>query len=201
MLLWAANIQDRDGGRGLLRRSSRTVSVHRTHFRRRWIPGAGNGEEDCVSIHERPKDIDARSRAIVSSRHATSACGPNALQSVPGHWHFTLFWPIMDRAKRARCCKQSGKLYCHSGLCDKSDILPDDMGDSEKFLQIPDKRELDFGKPTRVGFRPPIPARRLRRRSTIFRQKGRLRQIQGSVGSKGRARSMVRFRGEPRKEH
>ena len=78
---------------------------------------------------------------------------------------------------QAFLCKQSGKLYCHSELCDDLDILPDDIGDSEKFLQIPDKRELDLGKPLALDFAPPIPARRLRRRSTIFQQKGRLRQI------------------------
>ena len=44
-------------------------------------------------------------------------------------------------------CRQSGKLYCDSELWDDADILPDDIGDSEKFLQIPDKRELDLGKP------------------------------------------------------
>ena len=49
-------------------------------------------------------------------------------------------------------CKQSGKLYCHSVLCDELDILPDDIGDSEKFLQIPDKRELDLGKPLALDF-------------------------------------------------
>ena len=49
-------------------------------------------------------------------------------------------------------CKQSGKLYCHSELCDDLDILPDDIGDSEKFLQIPDKRELDLGKPLALDF-------------------------------------------------
>ena len=49
-------------------------------------------------------------------------------------------------------CKQCGKLYCHSGLCDDLDILLDDTGDSEKFLQIPDKRELDFGKPIALEF-------------------------------------------------
>jgi hypothetical protein len=99
---------------------------------------------------------------------------------------------------QAFLCKQSGKLYCHSDLCDDLDILPNDIDDTEKFLQIPDKKELDLGKPLALDFRPPIPARRLRRRSTIFQQKGRLRQIQGSVGSKGRARSVVRFRGESR---
>src|ERR1700730_18690091 len=49
-------------------------------------------------------------------------------------------------------CRQSGKLYCHSELCDDLDILPDDIGDSEKFLQIPDKGELDLGKPLALDF-------------------------------------------------
>jgi len=49
-------------------------------------------------------------------------------------------------------CRQSGKLYCHSELCDDLDILPDDIGDSEKFLQLPDKRELDLGKPLALDF-------------------------------------------------
>ena len=49
-------------------------------------------------------------------------------------------------------CKQSGKLYRHSELCDDLDILPDDIDDSEKFLPIPDKRELDLGKPLALDF-------------------------------------------------
>ena len=53
---------------------------------------------------------------------------------------------------QAFLCKQSGKLYCHSDLCDDLDILPDDIDDSEKFLQIPDKRELDLGKPLALEF-------------------------------------------------
>jgi hypothetical protein len=31
-------------------------------------------------------------------------------------------------------------------------FLPDDIDDSEKFLQIPDKRELDLGKPLALDF-------------------------------------------------
>jgi hypothetical protein len=53
---------------------------------------------------------------------------------------------------QAFLCKQSGKLYCHSELCDDLDILPDDIDDSEKFLPIPDKRELDLGKPLTLDF-------------------------------------------------
>ena len=62
---------------------------------------------------------------------------------------------------QAFLCKQSSKLYCHSELCDDLDILPDDIGDSEKFLQIPDKRELDLGKPLALDFARHFPARRL----------------------------------------
>ena len=53
---------------------------------------------------------------------------------------------------QAFLCKQSGKLYCHSELCDDLDILPDDIDDSEKFLPIPDKRELDLEKPLALDF-------------------------------------------------
>jgi len=53
---------------------------------------------------------------------------------------------------QAFLCKQSGKVYCHSELCDDLDILPDDIDDSEKFLPIPDKRELDLGKPLALDF-------------------------------------------------
>jgi hypothetical protein len=53
---------------------------------------------------------------------------------------------------QAFLCKRSGKLYCHSELCDDLDILPDDIDDSEKFLPIPDKRELDLGKPLALDF-------------------------------------------------
>jgi hypothetical protein len=53
---------------------------------------------------------------------------------------------------QAFLCKQSGKLYWHSELCDDLDILPDDIDDNEKFLQIPDKRELDLGKPLALDF-------------------------------------------------
>jgi len=46
---------------------------------------------------------------------------------------------------QAFLCLQSGKLYYHSELCDDLDSLPDDVDDSEKFLPIPHKRELDPG--------------------------------------------------------
>ena len=71
-------------------------------------------------------------------------------------------------------------------------------GDTKAFALIveADMRELDLGKPLALDFaRQFLPGDFDDVRQF---QKGRLRQIQGSVGSKGRARSMVRFRGESR---
>jgi hypothetical protein len=53
---------------------------------------------------------------------------------------------------QAFLCRQSGKVYWHSELSDDLDELPDDIDDSEKFLPIPDKRELDLGKPVALDF-------------------------------------------------
>ena len=53
---------------------------------------------------------------------------------------------------QAFLCKQSGKITCHSELTDDLDPLPDDVDDPEKFLPIPDKRDLDLGKPLALDF-------------------------------------------------
>ena len=63
-----------------------------------------------------------------------------------------------DGEHQAFLCKRSGKLYCHSDLCDDLDILPDDIDDSEKFLQILQERARSR-EAARVGVCPPIPAR------------------------------------------
>ena len=53
---------------------------------------------------------------------------------------------------QAYLCKQSGKLYYHSDLCDGLDVLPGDIDDTDKFLQVPDKKEVDLGKPLALAF-------------------------------------------------
>ena len=53
---------------------------------------------------------------------------------------------------RVFLCKQTGKLYWHSDSSDELDELPDDIYDDEKYVQIPDKRELDLGKPLVFDF-------------------------------------------------
>ena len=45
-----------------------------------------------------------------------------------------------------------GKVGWHSEFSDELGELPDDIEDSEKYVPIPDKRELDLGKPLVLDF-------------------------------------------------
>jgi hypothetical protein len=47
--------------------------------------------------------------------------------------------------------RQSGKIYWHSEVGDNEEELPDDI-DDEKYISIPDRRELDLGKPLALDF-------------------------------------------------
>ena len=52
---------------------------------------------------------------------------------------------------RAFLCRRTGKVYLHSELLDVEELndeLPDDIEDDEKYLAIPDKRELGARVPT-----------------------------------------------------
>ena len=47
--------------------------------------------------------------------------------------------------------RQSGKIYWHSEFGDNDEELPDDI-DDDKYILIPDKRELDLGKALVLDF-------------------------------------------------
>jgi hypothetical protein len=57
--------------------------------------------------------------------------------------------------QQAILCRRTGKIYLHSEFSDFeefNDELPDDVEDEEKYLAIPDKRELGLGKPLALDF-------------------------------------------------
>lgn len=55
-------------------------------------------------------------------------------------------------ANQAYLCKETGKIYWHTDIGDNFEELPDDIDDAEKYIQIPDRRELDLGKPLVLDF-------------------------------------------------
>jgi hypothetical protein len=53
---------------------------------------------------------------------------------------------------QAFLCKETGKLYWRSEAVDGLDELADDIDDDGKYIQIPQKRDLDLGKPLVLDF-------------------------------------------------
>ena len=52
-------------------------------------------------------------------------------------------------------CKQTGRIHYHNDFPDAAefnDELPDDIDDEEKYVALPDKRELGLGQPLVLDF-------------------------------------------------
>ena len=77
--------------------------------------------------------------------------------------------------QQAFLCIQSGKIYCHSEFSDMdefNDELPEDIDNDEKYLAIPDARELDLGKPLAVDFARQVLPEDVDEVRRIFSRKG-----------------------------
>jgi hypothetical protein len=73
----------------------------------------------------------------------------------------------------AYLCKQTGKLYWHSdSLDDDEEELPDDIEDTDKYIPIPHKKELDLGKPLVMDFVAQFLPDDFERVRDIFRSRG-----------------------------
>jgi hypothetical protein len=57
--------------------------------------------------------------------------------------------------QQAVLCRQTGKIYFRSEFADMdglNDEMPDDIEDDEKYIAIPDRKELGLGKPLALDF-------------------------------------------------
>ncbi|HWG05700.1 MAG TPA: UPF0158 family protein [Beijerinckiaceae bacterium] len=75
-------------------------------------------------------------------------------------------------------CRETGKLYWSgSDGIDEPDELPDDLDDSEKYLQIPGRRDLDLGRPLVMDFVYEVLPDDVSEVEQIFRRKGAYRKF------------------------
>jgi hypothetical protein len=85
---------------------------------------------------------------------------------------------------QAILCRRTGKIYLH---CDYSDVeglldeLPEDVEDDEKYIALPDKRELGLGKPLALDFA----------REFLPRDFDEVRDIFGRRGAYGKFRALL----------
>jgi hypothetical protein len=81
---------------------------------------------------------------------------------------------------QAFICKQSGKIYWQSSLTDDlDDTLPEDISDSDSYLQIPDKKELGLGKPLALDFAQQFLPNDFDEIRQIFKKKGAYARFKG----------------------
>ncbi|MGA8611318.1 MAG: hypothetical protein WB760_06320 [Xanthobacteraceae bacterium] len=84
-----------------------------------------------------------------SPGHAGSIAMPVSFKDLQDAFEFVC---AASGEHQAFLCRQSGRITCHSELAEDLDPYPDDIDDPEKFLPIPDKRDLDLGKPVALDF-------------------------------------------------
>jgi hypothetical protein len=78
---------------------------------------------------------------------------PVSFQEILNAFEFAATGGIAEN--QAILCRRTGKIYLHSDFSDFEgllDELPEDVEDDEKYIAIPNKRELALGKPLALDF-------------------------------------------------
>ena len=94
--------------------------------------------------------------------------------------------------------RQSGKIYWHSESGDNDEELPDDI-DDEKYIAIPDKKELDLGKPLVLDFAREFLSDDYDEVRHIFSRRGAYRRLKDLLVRGAPSTSGKIFRTRPRK--
>jgi hypothetical protein len=84
----------------------------------------------------------------------------------------------------ALLCKETGEIFYISEMGD-SDDLPEDIEDSEKYIEIPHKNDLDLGKSLVIDFISETCPELLGQAHDIFRRKGAYSRFKVLLDSKG----------------
>jgi hypothetical protein len=90
-----------------------------------------------------------------------------------------------NEENRAYLRKESGEIYCHSDFVPDLDELPGDIEDEEKYLRIPDKRDLDLGKPLVLDFAREFLPDDFDTVRDIFRKRGAYARFKTLVARRG----------------
>ncbi|MBW2663084.1 MAG: hypothetical protein JRD93_14090 [Deltaproteobacteria bacterium] len=85
---------------------------------------------------------------------------------------------------QAILCKETGEIYYISEMGD-SDDLPDDVDESDKYIEIPHKNELDLGKNLVSKFVSEYIPEEIVKVEKIFRKKGAYSRFKALLEQKG----------------
>ncbi len=85
---------------------------------------------------------------------------------------------------QAILCKETGEIYYISEIGD-SDALPDDVDESDKYIEIPHKNELNLGRNLVFQFVPEHIPEEIVNVENIFRKKGAYSRFKALLEQKG----------------
>ena len=99
----------------------------------------------------------------------------------------------------AYICRQTGKIYWVAGdpgMIDEEEEVPEDIHDADKYIAVPDKRDLDLGKQLAFDFTSQYLAERYDDVRDIFRAKGAYRRFKDILERKGLLEEWYRYSDE-----
>lgn len=97
-------------------------------------------------------------------------------------------------------CLETGALHYHSELADLEGDLPDDIDDSEKYVAIPHKNDLDLGKRLALRFAEEVLSDAADDVHDIFRRKGAYGRFKGLLERRGMLQQWYEYEEKSRKE-
>lgn len=95
----------------------------------------------------------------------------------------------------AYLCKETGHIYYTSEMGD-SDELPEDIDESDKYIDIPHKNELDLGKALVIEFTAKFMPEELEKVHSIFRHKGAYARFKDLLERKGTLDEWYKYENE-----
>lgn len=100
---------------------------------------------------------------------------------------------------QAYVCRDSGKIYWISGepgVLDEEDEIPDDIDDSDKYVLVPDKRDLDLGSHLVFDFTARYLPQHYDEVRDMFRRKGAYGRFKGLLERQDKVQMWHTFNNE-----
>ncbi|MGB5438038.1 MAG: UPF0158 family protein [Gammaproteobacteria bacterium] len=93
----------------------------------------------------------------------------------------------------AYICRETGKIWYESDDSFEEEVLPDDIGDTNKYAEVPDKRYLDLGKQLALDFVLQELPGHYEKVDSIFRRRGAYSRFKDLLCEHGALDAWYRF--------
>ena len=93
----------------------------------------------------------------------------------------------------ARISRQTGEIFWLSDDSLDEERLPDDIDDDERYVEVPDKRELDLGKPLVMRFAGEFLPEQVGEIAAMFRRKGAYSRFRSFLERRGKLNAWYEY--------